>query len=140
MRTKYLDQLQELIARAARDAVFRDSLVNAPAVAKDHTTDVAEAVEIVESIKRALRRFGGNPDLHEEDANSWAVGVLARSGAAENDRWKINVVGSHALHETWDVLKSHPAHHKPKKKKKTKWGDVKKAPQKSTNKATGKHK
>ena len=124
VKAKKLEQLQSLIARAARDATLREALVEAPVttlekVARKHVD--AESIEVVESIKRALRRFGGNPDLNEDDAHSWAVGVLARCGAADDDGWTIDPVGNHAKNNTWLIVKNNPKNNKPKKAKTTTW-------------------
>jgi len=137
MKAKNLDQLQKLVARAAREKKFCKELVTAPVTVVKSTKKAAvdkDAAKIIDSIKRSLRRFGGNPNLSEEDANNWAVGVLARSGAVGRGGWFIDAVANHPRNNTWFVM-SHPKNNDPDFDVPTNWQDVTK-----TAKKTGKKK
>jgi hypothetical protein len=78
-------QFEDLLTKAARDASFRDKLIATPGeAARDlgvelDDDDIAKLAEA----RPDLERFGGNPQLHPDDAKSWSVGVFhVRFGTA----------------------------------------------------------
>lgn len=72
------EELEILIAKAARNKLFRDALVLSPVdTARAEGVNLDEdSVAILAKIKSELNRFGGNTELDPDDACSWAAGVL----------------------------------------------------------------
>jgi hypothetical protein len=87
--------LEELIAAAARDRRIRDALVLGTAESIRTTSNQpldAEDRRVIDAIREDLLRFGGNPDLHPDDARSWALGVLiAGTARTQKDQWVVRV-------------------------------------------------
>jgi hypothetical protein len=90
-----LEHLEELIVTAATDRKFRDELVLCAAETAKKAASIEledEDVQLIESIREDLMRFGGNADLHPDDARSWGLGVLVTANARVRKKdWTVHV-------------------------------------------------
>lgn len=94
-KTRSLEHLEQLIVAAATDRKVRDALIlqAEDTAKKDADIDLdKEEVQIVGAIREDLLRFGGNPNLHPEDAKSWALGVIVNgTSRCKTKQWTVSV-------------------------------------------------
>lgn len=93
--SRQLEHLEEMILAAATEKSICDALLRAavdPTRSADGIELDEEEARLVQAIREDLLRFGGNPNLHSDDAKSWSLGVLISANArTKKKEWIVHV-------------------------------------------------